>query len=117
MKNIRFGNCDGDIAIRVCGAVVFQGELGVVKRHGHFGREHSRRDSRECRRWEVEIPVFDFLNRQEVLVSIFMGDDGSALRIEPPIAVGVIEVPVRIYQVLTDRAEATAASRICVATR
>jgi hypothetical protein len=42
-----------------------------------------------------------------MLVGVLMRDDGRALRIQPLIAVGVIEVPMRVDQVL-DRIAAEA---------
>ena len=53
------------------------------------------------------IPVFDPLSGHEVPVSVFMGNDGGAFRIQPVIAVRMVEVPVGIDQVF-DRIAAQA---------
>ena len=48
---------------------------------------------------EAVFPVLDPHGRLEMLVRVFMRNDGGALRIQPLVAVGVIEVPVGVDQV------------------
>ena len=53
--------------------------------------------NRACGRWrEGEIPTFHARCRGKVLSSVLMREDCRALRMHPLIAVGVIEMPVRV---------------------
>jgi hypothetical protein len=57
------------------------------------------RNGRQGRGGEVEVPVLDPLSGHEVLVSVLVGNDCGAFRVQPIVAVRVVEVPVGIDQV------------------
>ena len=92
-RNIRVGVC------RIVGAELHRGAV-EVKRSAfveYIGWERARR-----RRRERECPVFHTSRRGQVLARIFVREDRSASGMQPLVAVGVIEMPMRIDQ-MSDR--------------
>jgi hypothetical protein len=49
---------------------------------------------------KIDIPVLDSLCRHQVLACVFMREDCRALVVQPFVAVGMIEVPMSIDQML-----------------
>ena len=76
------------------GTVIFKVKRGLVEFQGFLRRKGFGRNGRQRRRREVEIPVVDSLGGQQMFVGVLMGDNGCPFRIQPLIAVRVIEVPV-----------------------
>ena len=93
MKNIRLAKGHRDVAVRVCGPVLFEVKRGAVEGESLFRGEHFGGNRGERRGREVEIPILDALRRQEMLVGIVMGQDRRPLSVQPAIAVGMIVRP------------------------
>ena len=81
MDNVRFGDRDGYIAVRVRGTVILEVKRGPIEVHDFLRREGLARNGRHRRRWEIEIPVLDSLGDEQMLVGVLMGDDGCPFRI------------------------------------
>ena len=100
MNDVGLREGDGDVAVGMRGLVAFQLQRGTVERQRLVRRDDLGRNRRFRRRREVEVPILDPLRREEVLAGVFMGEDGRTLRVQPLIAVGMIEVPMRVDQML-----------------
>jgi hypothetical protein len=86
---------------------MFEGKCRAIQSQSLLGGENLGRNGCQWWRRKVEIPVFDPLGYQEMLVSVLVGDNGYPFGVQPLIAVRVIEVPVGIDQV-SDRIPAEA---------
>src|SRR5258708_26982901 len=107
MKNIRFRDGDGYIAVRMRATVIFEGKRGAIEGQSLLRRENFGRNRRQRRRREVEIPVLDPLGDQEMLTGVLIGQNAYPFRLQPLSAVRVIEMPVGVDQ-MSDRIAAEA---------
>src|SRR5215468_1175788 len=111
MEDVGLGDRHRYVAIGMRRTVIFEVERGPIELQGLLRREGFARNGRQRRRRKVEIPVLDSLGDQQMLVGILMGDDGCPFCIQPLIAICVIEVPMRVDQVL-DRVAAEATIKL-----
>ena len=95
MENVGLGDRHRYVAIGMRRTVIFEVERGPIEVQGLLRREGFGRNGRQRRRREVKIPVLDSLGDQQMLVGVLMGDDGRPFRIQPLVAVRVIEVPMQ----------------------
>ena len=107
MEDVGLGDRHRYVAIGMRRTVIFEVERRPIEVQGLLRREGFARNGRQRRRRKVEIPVLDSLGDQQMLVGVLVGDDGRPFRIQPLVAVCVIEVPMRVDQVL-DRIAAEA---------
>ena len=100
MEDISLGEIDRDIAIGVRRIVIFKCDCCAVKMKRLVGVEHVSRN-RAGRRWrKSEVPIYHSRAARKVFPGILMSGDGRARGVHPLVAVGVIEMPMRIDQML-----------------
>ena len=84
----------------MCRRVVFQRERGSIEMERFVGGEQLSRQSAGRRRRKGEVPAFNASADGKMLACVFVRRDFSADRMKPFVAIGVIEMPVRIDQML-----------------
>ena len=99
MHDVRLGEGDGDVAVGMGGAVILQADRRAIELEAVLAREHLAGNSAGWQRKEIVVPVLDALDLGQILAGVFLRDDLGAGRVQPGIAVGMVEVPVRIDQV------------------
>ena len=87
----------------MAGAVVGEGDSGTIKVQVFLLIEDFGRNRACGRRREGEVPTLHARCRGKVFSSVLMREDHRALRMHPLIAVGMIEMPVRVDEMF-DRA-------------
>src|SRR6516164_6564251 len=113
MEDVGLGDRHRYVTIGMRRTVIFEVERGSIEVQGLLRREGFGRNGRQRRRREVEIPVLDSLGDQQMLVGVLMGDDGRPFRIQPLVAVRVIECQCVLIRCLTgSRLRPLAASRM-----
>ena len=90
---------DGNVAVGVGGAVVLEVDRLAIEAETALARKHFARESVRRRGNKVVVPVLDSLDVREKPESVFVRDYLGADRIQPSIAVGMVEVPMGVDQV------------------
>ena len=103
VKDLSLNKIGRYVAVSVAGPVVGERDSGTIKVQGFFLIEDLV-GNRACgRRREGEVPAFHARGRGKVFSGVLMREDRRALRMHPFVAVGVIEMPVCVDEVV-DRA-------------
>ena len=111
MQNIGFDKMDGDVAVGVSGTVVLQLESRAVDRQRLVVREDLGRHGARGQRRKIEVPVLDALHGRKMFPGVFVSQDGRTFAVDPFVAVGVVEVPMRVDEV-PDRIVAETCERL-----
>ena len=108
MEDIRFNKISRDIAVSVTRTVVFERNGRAIEVERLLGVEHVSRN-RACRRWrKSEVPIFHSRAAGKVFPRVFVSGNSRALGMHPLVAVGVIEMPMRVDQMFDRRRIKTA---------
>jgi hypothetical protein len=99
MEDVGFGKGDGDIAVGMGRAVIFERDRRTVELQLALVGDDFARNCTARRGQEIIIPVLDALDFRQMSFRVLMGDDPGAGRVQPFVAVGVIEMPVGVDQV------------------
>ena len=99
MNDVRVGEVHIDVAVRVSGRVVFERDLLAVKVEGALCGENIARDRTGGRSQKGKIPTLNSCVHKKMLASVLMGENRCTCRMQPFIAIGVVEVPVRVDKV------------------
>src|SRR4029077_13750899 len=98
VEDISLNKINRDIAIGVTRTVIFERNGSAIEVKRLVGVEHLSRN-RACRRWRKnEVPIFYSRAGGKVFPGIFVSGNSRARGVHPLIAVGVIEVPMRVDQ-------------------
>ena len=100
VDDVGVGEVDGDVGVGVGGVEVGEVEGFAVGGDGFVLVEDDGGESAGGCRGEVGVEGGDLLGGAEALAGVFVGDDGGAGGVEPLVAVGVVEVPVGVDEVL-----------------
>jgi hypothetical protein len=87
-----------EMSLSVC-AVISEIERRSVELHLVLVGEHFARNAARWRGQEIVVPVLDPLNAGKMLAGVILRDDPGAGRMQPRIAVGMIEMPMRVDEV------------------
>ncbi|MEJ0016946.1 MAG: hypothetical protein WDN25_10320 [Acetobacteraceae bacterium] len=87
-----------DVAVGVRRLIAGKHHIHAVHPHRATAVQHVRRDRGRWRGGKIVVPVLDALRRGQVPPGIGVRNDRGAERVDPGIAVGVVEVPVRVDQ-------------------
>ena len=96
MKHICFAEVGRDIAIGMTRTVIFERDGRPVDLQRAIGCENIFWNAAWAERQEIIIPILDALDLLEVLTRVFLRNDLGTGRVQPLIAVGMIEMPVRV---------------------
>src|SRR5262249_21077566 len=111
VQHIGFREIEGNVAVRVSRSIAFERNGGAIEMKRLVGGEHVSWN-RACRRWrKSEIPIVDSGCRGKMLFRVLVRHDRRTGRVHPFVAVGVIEMPVGVYQMF-DRIAADTRQRI-----
>src|SRR5437773_2928484 len=103
VKDLSLNKIGRYVTVSVAGPVVGERDSGTIKVQRFFLVEDFGGNC-ACGRWrEGKVPTFHTRSRGKVFPRLLMREDCRALRMHPLIAVGVIEMPVRIDEMF-DRA-------------
>src|SRR5262245_39101652 len=100
VENIGFNKIRRDITIGVGRTVVFELDGGAIEVQRFVGVEDVRWNRARRRWWKSEVPIFDSCAGGKVFPRIFVSGNGRARGMHPLVAVGVIEMPMRVDQML-----------------
>src|SRR4029453_18397343 len=96
MDDVSIREVDRDIRVSVRRRIVLQCQCCSVEMQSLFGVEYFCWQS-SGRRWrEVEIPILNSRGNGKMFSRVLVRSDFSAYRMQPFIAIGVIEVPMGI---------------------
>ena len=107
MQDVCLREHDRDVTVRVGRPIMLKFDRLSVELQLLLFFEDFARDCASGRREEIIVPVLDPLDPAEVLLRIAMRNDLGAYRMKPFVAIGVIEVPVRVHE-MSDRVGAKA---------
>ena len=107
MKNVAIGEVYRYVAIRVSGRVVVQDHRCFIEAERSVACEYLGGNRASGRRWKSEVPACYARARGEMFARVLMGENRGARSMQPFIAVGVVEVPMRVDEML-DRVGANA---------
>jgi len=96
VNDVGLGEGDGDVAVGMRRPIIFQGDRRAIEPQIVFGCKNFARNSTRWQCKEVIIPIFDALNLRKMLACVRLRDDFRAGRMQPVVAAGVIEMPVRV---------------------
>jgi hypothetical protein len=88
-----------EISLSVCRPVILQVDRRTVELQLALACKHFTRNSTRGVSEEIIVPVLHSLNYGQMLARVLLRDDLRTDRIQPFVAVGVIEMPVRVDQV------------------
>src|SRR6266403_660324 len=98
VEDISFNKTSRDIAIGVTRTVIFERNGSAIEAERLVGVEYVSRN-RAYRRWrKSEVPIFYSRAGGKVFPGIFVSGNSRARGVHPLVAVGVIEVPMRVDQ-------------------
>src|SRR6266852_4871795 len=100
MKNVGLCKMDGDVRVRVSRHIVLEDESGGVGLQGVVVLEDGGRNCTRRRGRESMLPAFDARVFQKMFARVLLRQDAGSGLVKPFVPAGVIEVPVRIYQLL-----------------
>ena len=96
VQNISLGKVYGDVRIGMSGAVVLEGESGAVGVNRVLVLENSCRDRSSGRGRKSVNPAFNARVHGKTLARILVRQNACSRLVQPLVAAGVIEVPVRV---------------------
>jgi len=112
MENIGVGKVDGDVAIGMSRPVILQGDTRSIELQSPLVVENVRGNCSSRSGRKSKVPAFHSCRCGKALFRIRVSEDRGTRRVQPLIAVGVVEVLVSIDELLNgigaDRSE-----RIC----
>src|SRR5215813_258024 len=100
MKDISFSEISRDVAIGMSWAAIFERDSSAVEMKRFVGVEHFSRN-RPRRPWrESEVPIFNSRAGGKMSLGVFVSGNSRTRGMHPLVAVSVIEMPMRVDQML-----------------
>src|SRR5882724_11623109 len=110
MEDVSIREFDRNVRIRVGWRIVFERERRAIEMERFLASEQLCRQGTGRRGWKGKIPAFNSCGRGKMFPCVLVRGDFSAHGMKPLVAVRVIEMPVRIDQML-DRVRAETGER------
>src|SRR5260370_42124177 len=102
---------NGDVAVSVGGRVVFEGNSRPIELHNPLIFKDFRRNCSGGRGRKGEVPALDSRRGGKMLSCVLVSKNGCTSGVQPFVAVGMVEVPVSVDEVL-DRIGANRCKRL-----
>src|SRR6516162_1065524 len=99
MENVGVCEKNRDVAVGVGGSVVLQGNRCPIELHGPLSFKDLLRDCSRGPGRKGKVPAYNPRRCGEMLSCVGLSEDGCTSRVQPFVAVGVVEVPVRVDEV------------------
>src|SRR6266446_4375760 len=100
MEDVGVNKLDGDVGVCMSRRIVFEFQSRAIEMELLVPRENLCRKCALGSRRKGEVPTFNARGDREVFERIFARGDLSANRVQPFVAVGVVEMPMSINQML-----------------
>src|SRR6266496_6168364 len=100
VKDLSLSEIGRYVAVSVAGPVVGERDSGAIKVQVFFLIEDVGGNRARGRRRKGKVPTLHARGRGKVFSSVLMREDGRAVGMHPLIAVGVIEMPVRVDEMV-----------------
>jgi hypothetical protein len=98
MNDVRGTKCNGNIAVGMGAAVMFESDQRAIELERMLCCKHLGRNAAGWQGKKIVVPVLDALYLREILSGVLVRNDLGADRMEPIIAIGAVEVPMGVDQ-------------------